>query len=296
MNRTILFSALVCILLASCGGQTETRAPVVPSSFTPVPGPTATAKPTKTPRPAVPPLPTLTPLPSYPTKQVFVEYYLRGDHSSYDFFFEDTPSWAKLVLYADGQMIIPGRIYLQKMLSPSEIEQFLSELKSLGFYSLESNQKHDETDRLYDYGDDFQNCYDCRSYCLLVNADESRELCVCEPGIPYLIPEMRNILQYVDDYEPIGLTIYYPDRLLLLVEAGSDPSGEDLPAAIPWPDHLPPLPIFDSVRYVDGDAAKEIYMLFENTQTHKVFIQNGKEYTVSFLIVLPHEKLKNANR
>lgn len=266
-------------------------------SITPEPSSTPSSTPTKTPRPTLPPLPTLTPLPSYQTKQVIFEYNVIGDHSVYDFFFEGSPSWSNLVLYSDGQMIIPGETYKQKILSPNEIEQFLSKLESLGFYSLESNQKHDETDKLYNYGNNYQTSFDGRFYCISVDAVRSRDLCVYEPDIQYLVPEMKNILQYLDEYEPTGSTTYYPDRLLLWVRAGRDPYDENLPpTAIPWNNHLPPLSARNPITYVDGDAAQEIYRLFDSTNTGKVFSQNGKEYTVYFYVVLPHEKVTNSNQ
>jgi len=198
-------------------------------------------------------------------------------------------------LYADGQMIIPDETYQQKILSPNEIKQFLSKLEALGFYSLESNQMHDPTDKIYDFGSNYERVYDAYLYCILVNTDKSRKLCVYEPGKPFLIPKMKNILQYLDEYKPAGMTTYYPDRILLWVQVGRDPYNDNLPAtSIPWAEHLPSLETSTPIMYVDGDAAKEIYMLFDDTNAGKVFTQNGKEYTVYIDIVLPHEKVTNA--
>jgi hypothetical protein len=199
------------------------------------------------------------------------------------------------VLYADGQLIIPGETYKQKILSPIESEQFLYKLEELGFYSLESNQKHDPTDKLYDYGNNYQVSYDGRLYCILVNTDKTKKLCAYEPDLQYLTPKMKNILQYLDEYEPVGMTPYFPDRILLWVQVGRDPYDENLPTTTtPWDESLPSLDTANQIMYVDGDAAKEIYLLFDNTNAGKVFTQNGREYTVYINVVLPHEKVTNA--
>jgi len=199
------------------------------------------------------------------------------------------------VLYDDGEMIIPGEIYKQKTLSPNEVQQFLSKLEGFGFYSLESNQLHDPTDKLYDYGSNYQRVYDAHLYCILVHAERSRELCVYEPGIPFLIPKMKNILEYLNEYEPAGVSPYYPDRILVWSQAGRNPYDNNLPTTIiPWDKHFPPLDISSPIMYVDGETAKQIYILFDNANAGKVFNQDGKEYTVYINVILPHEKVTNA--
>jgi hypothetical protein len=275
----------------------QNAVPTMVPSVTPEVTSTASSTPTKTPRPTSTSTPTLTPLPPYQTKQVLFEYNVIGDHSVYDILFDAYPSWSRLVLYSDGQMIIPGKTYQQKVLSPSEIEAFLLKLESLGFYSLESNQKHDPTDQLYNYGNNYQESFDGRYYCIAVRADKARDLCVYEPDVQFLVPQMKSILQYLDEYKPEGTVPYLPDRLLLWVRPGRDPYEENLPpTTIPWRDHFPPLSASNAIMYIDGDAAKEIYILFDSTNTGKVFSQNGEEYTVYFLIVLPHDKVTNADR
>lgn len=279
--------------------------PTAISSFTPKPTFTVTSTSTKTLQPTLTSTSTstITPLPSYQNKQVLFDYYVIGDHSVYDGFFDPDSfrSYSRLVLYNDGQMIIPpsegemGGTYKQKFLSPDEIKRFLSKLDAMGFYSLESNQKHDPTDKLYNYGNNYQESFDGREYCISVNDDKSRNLCVYEPNLQYLIPKMKTILQYLDEYEPAGMTPYYPDRILLWVQAGRDPYNDNLPAtAILWDEHFPSLETSNPIMFVDGDMAKEIYMLIGGTNKGMVFSQNAKEYTVYIDVVLPHEKMTNA--
>lgn len=287
---------MICILLTSCDGRTITQTAL--SSVTPKPSPSLAAIPTKTPLPTISPTVTITPLPTYNTKQVIFDYTEAGGLSDFDMFFEPNGlrSYSRIVLYSDGQMIVPGEIYRQRVLSSSEVKQFLSKLDALSFYSLESNQAHDPTDKLYNFGNNYQKVYDAYMYCILVDADKSRKLCAYEPGIPYLVPKMKQILNYLDKYQPVGMMTYYPDRILVSVEEGRHLYDENSPVtAVSWDEKFPSLEALNrKITYFDGDVAKEIYKLFDNVYEPKIFTQNGKEYTVFFSIIMPHEKVTNA--
>jgi hypothetical protein len=313
MGKTLLLSIAVCITLTSCNGQKDI--PTVLPSVTLKPSSTTTAMtipalistPTRI-QPTEPPFtPTFTPFPPYHNKEVIFDYSVIGNQADWDMFF-DPPSGnivTKLVLYDDGQMLIAGtaETFKQKVLSSNEIKNFLSKLETLGFYSIESNQKYDPTDKLYNFGNNFQEVevFDGLWYCIFVNADKSRELCVREPYIQFLIPKMKRILQYLDEYKPTGMTPYYPDRILLSIQVGAHSSVDD-PPAIPWDEHFPSLEndptrftsdTYSQVIYVDGDLAKEIYLFFEGSDGWKVVSQNGTEYVVSLRVLLPDEKVKN---
>jgi hypothetical protein len=200
-----------------------------------------------------------------------------------------------LVIYTDGQLIIPGRTYQQKILSSGEINQLLSQLEALKFFELETNQRHDPTDKLYNMGDKYDRIYDALMYCVLVNGEKTRTLCAYQPFLDYLVPEMKSILKLLREYKPEGMSPYYPDRILLWVQAGRDPNVDNLPEnAIPWPGNYPTLEASDGkIMYFQRDAAEKIFALFDNTVSYKVFSQNGKEYTVEIDIVLPHEEITN---
>ena len=194
----------------------------------------------------------------------------------------------------------------QKILSADGMKRFFSKLDALGFFSLESNQKHDEEDKLYNFGNHYEKVFDGLKYCILVNTDMSRELCAYEPYMQFLVPEMKNILKYFDEYKPAGLTPYYPDRILLSTRL-ADPNRDDMSAnAVPWDARFPSLEFslrrtrnyaYDipvSIMYIEGDMAKEIYRFLENSHSQDVFIQNGQKYIVHIDIVLPHEIVINA--
>jgi hypothetical protein len=306
MKKLFFISVMVCIIFTSCNGQRNV-ATAFPSlsqepSSTATPTFTLTSTPTRIPSAELPSTPTFTPFPPYPIKKVLFEYYILGQHSYFDIFYADyRDDLPNIVLYEDGQMLVDGE---QKNLSADEIQRFLSKLDTLGFFSIESNQQYDPTDKLYDFGDNYQEVNDGLKYCVLVNTETSRNLCAQEDYMQYLIPEMKSIIEYIDEYKPTGLTPYFPDRILFSVRP-ADPSSDDLSGtATPWDNRFPPLDFpppriyeYDtppSIRYIEGDMAKEIYTFITNSHSGGVFIQDGKKYIVGIDEVLPHETIINA--
>jgi hypothetical protein len=308
MKKPFLISLMLCFVVAACSGQRNI--PTIVSSSTPLANSTSISTIVSTPTIIQPTeisvTSTFTPFPPYPNKGVVFDYYVTGNQADWDIFF-DPPSGniiTRLVLYDDGQilMAVAGETYKQKVLSPDEFKSFLSKLETLGFYSLESNQEHDPTDKLYNFEGKYEEVgvIGGLRHCILVDADKSRKLCVHESYIQFLIPEMKDILQYLDEYKPAGMTPYYPDRILLTIQADVDPSI-DHPPAVFWDEQFPSLErgpnrftsgTSNQVIYIDGDMAKEIYLFFEGTDT-KVVSQNGKEYIAYLRVLLPHEKVKN---
>ncbi len=197
-------------------------------------------------------------------------------------------------------MLIDGK---QKVLSSDEIKVFLSKMDALGFFSLESNQQHDMTDKLYDFGNNYQEVNDGLKDCILVNAEKERNLCAQEDYKQYLTPKIKTIFTYLDKYRPAGLVPYYPDRILLSIEP-VDPGSEDLPATVtPWDKSFPSLAfsppqkyLYDNpppIMYIEGEMAKEIYVFITNSPSSNVFVQDSKSYKVQLNVVLPHETAVN---
>ena len=294
MNKffPLLLSFFLCASLFACGIQEESP-PAFPTHIATTP-PTLTPIPTLIPTKEFSPTPTsLLYFPPYPTKQFALDYCVSGWHGNFDLF-TNQQCWPTLILYTDGQMIIPGETYEQKFLSETEINQLFAQLESKGLYTIETNQNHDPTDKLYNFGNHYEQISDGPYYCIVVrNVERDRTLCAHGPQREYLIPEMKNLLEFLDQYQLEGAAQYYPDRILLNVATGRNPYIQDLPKqAIPWPGHFPSLETaeFDTI-YADGDMALEIYALFDNTDSFRVFTQGGKEYTLEIDLVLPHEEL-----
>jgi hypothetical protein len=283
---------IICVSLFGCGNRDEhpltipanTSSPPVASTVIPTFIPTRISSPTPTNSLYFPP---------YSTKQFILNYCVSGWHGNFDIF-TDTICWPLLILYKDGQMIITGETYQQKFLSEEEIEQFLAQLQSKGLYTLETNQQHDPTDQLYDFGNHYERIYDGLYYCIAVrDVEHERNLCAHDPQREYLIAEMKSLLGFLDKYQLEGATVYYPDRILLSIETGRNPYISNLPEqSAPWPEHLPPLETAEyNTIYAEGEMALEIYALFDNTDSFRVFTQRGKEYTLEIEPVLPHEVL-----
>lgn len=281
------FSLMLCTLLIACNnGQIESSGTLFPTSSEP------SATPTRLPAIGI-----LTPFPNYTIKQIAVNYVDTGDYSVFDMFFVQRLRGhrSRLVLYSDGQLILASHTYQQKIMTPSEMKEFLVQLRNLGFFSLYSNGSHDLTDTLYSFGSDYHPIDYESSYCVSVNEDDGKTLCAYKPFLKDLVPGMKNILQYLNDFHPEGLSVYHPDRILLWIQRGMYLDNDDtLQSALPWPETLPSLEGSDrKLLYVDGEGAQNVSELFGNTDATKVFVQNGVEYTVYMQVVLPHEELKN---
>ena len=306
MNKPSLLSVIVCIILTSCNVQR--KIPKALPSLVPEPSPTVAATSTLTLTPSRIPstepasTPSFTPFPSYPTKKVLFEYYILGQRSNFDIFYDDYSGVLPIiVLYEDGQMLVGQG---QKVLSADEMQRFLSKLDTLGFFSIKSNQQYDTTDKLYDFGNNYQEVNDGLKYCILVDAERSRNLCAQEDYLPYLVPEVKSIIKYLDEYKPTGLIPYEPDRILLSIEPVDSNSEAWSAIATPWDNRLPSLEFSPLTKYIDGppasilyfegNMAKEIYSFLNNSPSEGIFVQDGKKYIVQVDVVLPHETVINA--
>ena len=278
----IIWALVICFVLSACVGQVAQ----------PLPMPTITPKPPNTVIPS--PTQTLTAIatstPSYPLKQVLLDYTTGGYHTPYELYYADygMDGWSTLVLYTDGQLIILGKTFQQKILPKEEINQLFSQLEILGFFSLTQ-------DKLYDFGNqEPPKVYDGTTYCVVTTGERTQNLCAYEPHEAFLAPEMKKVLQFLNNYQIKEMTPYFPDRILLWVRNGRSPYVENLPEkAILWNENFPTLETPDEkIVYAEGDDAKEIFALFNNEISTIVISQNDVEYTVSIDIALPHEQLQ----
>lgn len=311
MKKTTTLFAMICIIFTACGAPksvpTLSPSTTSPPSFAASPTATFTPTfiPTFTPTNIQPtPTPTFTPFPSYPTKKVVFEYstagsFWAGDAAYFSSFNNGVFIERPLILYDDGQMITYNG---QKILSADEMKKFFSKLDALGFFSLESNGMHDEQDKLYNFGNQYEESFDGLHDCILVNIETPRRLCAYEEYKQFLVPEMKNLLKYFNEYKPTGLTPYHPDRILLSTRP-TNPETDDLHGSAPvWDKRFPslafslpnPYNIPVTIRYIQGDMAKEIDRFIGNSHSHGVFMQDGKKYIVDYVIVLPDEEIINA--
>ena len=278
---------MFCVILAGCGNQNKPL-PIVLSETPEQPVITTLSQvQTSTPQPIL--TQTVTLIPPYPAKQLLLNYAMAGSHSPFEMYYVNYGFGSNLVLYNDRQMIIPGKVYKQKIISEDEVSQLFSKLETLGFFSLTQ-------DNLYNFGNqEPPKVFDGTMYCVSVFGEREQEVCAYKPHESFLVPKMKNVLQFLNEYQPKDMTPYDPDRILLWVQPGRNPDISDLPKeSIPWKDSFPSLVVSNlQIAYAEGDIAKEIFALFDNEITFKVFNQDGIEYTVLVEIVLPHEEITN---
>jgi hypothetical protein len=266
-------------------------------TFYPTWTPSATKTPfrSKTPSPPTPPTPTPTPTQPYLHKQVLVEYARTGYLSIFDQLI--IPRILDWVLYTDGQLIIDrSQIPIwTRQLSQDEVCWLLSELTRLGFYEIETNWKHDPTDLLYNFDSNFQQVYDANSIYLFVNGEKLKTVYVYEPFIDYVIPRMKQLLKFLDAYNPGHLTTYKPDQLLLRVEK-RDTDSDQPTEVLPWPKGLPSLQkSLNEFIYLAGDEAAQAAEKAFSKAWEGVFSEGEKEYFVIAKVVFPDELIGDQN-
>jgi len=297
--KNIVTVLLVAIILVSCVPAakvvpTETVAPTEMAASTPTitPAPTATSIPiTFTPSVVITPSLIFS---SYPTKQILLEYGNEGGFGDFNDILGRT-SYERLVLYSDGQLIISKDYqFFEKMLSPSETEQLLLRLENMGFYSLETNQDHNETDKLYDFGSQYQRVYDGPIYYLSVYGNKPRTICYYGPYQDFLIPEAKGLFGFINEFAPDSMTPYKPDRVLLAIYKGTNPSlTDEQTVPFSWPSDLSPLETPDwKFMYLEGISATEVATFFSRSYDVNFLDEKGNDYSVSIHVVLPHENLQ----
>ena len=259
--------------------------------------PTLTITPSSTPTllPSLTPTASATPFPTFPpysTKQVIFSYNIYGNHSVFDVALNGGTPYSKIILYSDGQLIISGKPYRQKQLSSEEIHQLFSQLDAMGFYSLETNEQHDPTDPLYDFKGQYEKSYDGLYVCAM-DVVQDREICVRDHLREFLIQPMKDILQFLDNYEPKNMSVYKADRLLLDIEA-RPPTWYSIEnrEVIPWTVNFPELGTDKwQLLYVEEEIANQIFSLYGSQNDARLVNANEIEYYIIIEVVLPHEVL-----
>ncbi len=283
---------LLAILIIGCQNsvfETPTVISPTPSQLpilTSIPSSTSTLSPSLT--LSTTPYPTF---PPYSTKQVVFSYVVYGWGSSFDTALKQG-GISMIVLYSDGQLIISGKPFRQKQLSSEERDMLFSQLEEMGFYSLETNQQHDTTDLLYNFMGQFEKTYDGLYFCITDNI-KNREICIRDHLRDFLIQPMKDILQFIDNYEPKNMSIYQADRLLLDIEAWPpDWYSIENRKVILWPSNFTDIET-DKWRllYVEGEMANQIFSLYGSQEDARLVNSNKIEYYINIRVVLPHEIL-----
>jgi hypothetical protein len=286
--------------------------PTIVSTITPVPSATPritisriplmiTSRPSITPFPIPPPLPTATlASSSYQPKQPVIIFGKYGILSAFPEFVGGMD--IQLVLYTDGQLLIKrtGSPMEDTTLSSREMCDFLGKIKQTGFFDLESTGDAYKDSALYHIDQPIERVYDSLEFDILVNGQPANKLWLYQPLIKYLIPQAREILSLLSNYQPKDLHSYHPERYLIWIAMGDATSDFGVTRQpISWPSELPSLNDMILVNgqtraYFEKDDAKTINKLFPNWIN--LVIDGDSEYTVAVFPLLPHqlpEKLDN---
>jgi len=307
IKSKIAFVLFVVLTLISC----SSKIPAAPSTKTNnLSSPTPTiaitiASPTETVVPTITPSPTYTAtplvnIPPYATKEVILKYtHSRAALGLPDEYFDvllGIRPTTKLVIYSDGQLILQkaSKSIVTKTLTEGEIHQLLFQLDQLGFHMIDTNQKHDDTDLLYDFGGRYLQVgvTDGAFSCLSIR---DTEICYYEPYKDFVMPQALLLFQLVDNYSPSSTTLYQPDRILLYVSPGPDlyhSFVENPMTTMSWPSGLPSLETSqEKYIYLEGKQAQEFFSFLDGFTKPMIFNENGKDYSVLSTVVLPHETI-----
>ena len=139
---------------------------------------------------------------------------------------------------------------------------------------------------MYSFNGAYQRSFDGRYLCVSTKA---KSICAYVPDEDYLIPPMKSIFRFLDNYSPSSLSLYQADRILMSVIEGNEYFPPEYKInQINWDDNLPALQATPTL-FVEGEIAAKIFALFDYSTNPKIVIDNDKEYTVFVRPVLPNE-------
>lgn len=251
-----------------------------------------------------------TPTPSswatpFPPEAIFVQYGIFGGDggNAFDYYYgRGTPS---LIVYTNGLAI--ERIYNYSayrfqttQLSEAEmcdLQRGIAgpELPDYSSYSW-VNRDHP----LYKFDDSafFPDGGPVDIYQL--NGDPSRYLGIEVEHYKYVIPEVKEIIEFVESYTLSNTRLYLSNTTLLWIEEGSESANESTQLG-EWPESLPSLESFyvasvdstwlfgSSHVILEGSLAQEIAKLFDNEMKSMFFREKGRLFTTIHRPLLPHE-------
>jgi hypothetical protein len=276
----------------------QPSATAVPSR-TPPARPSATSSPSQT----ASTTPSQTPTP-FPTKAVLIqfgEFFGDGGSSEDPYFGRDTPT---LVVYADGQVIIRTRdwsygytvLWHEARLTTDEVCQLFSRIDRAGFFDVEggNNSFMREEDPIYNLPDGLQIGDGAGVYIIQVNGTPSKQVDIYSELAPFVVDEVRTVMELLQEYQPAGLQPYQPEHILLWVESGDTAWWlPPTPRATPWPWPTDYPSLGEAVR----DSGVGALLLNGSTATPLLDIQNGAGvvnengslYSIIVRPLLPHE-------
>ena len=313
-------AALTAVLwLSGCVSPTAripTKQLVVPSASTVAatltPQPSATAKPsltptakssaTSSPSQTASVTPTLTPTP-FPTKAVLIqfgEFFGDGGSPVDSYFGRGTP---RIVVYADGQLIVRRRdweygqtvLWDEASLTRDDLCQLLGRIDRAGFFDVEggNNSVTYEDDPIYNLPEGLQFGEGGGDHIIQVNGTPSKQVDIYYELVPFVVDEVRTVIELLQEYRPAGLQPYHPQHILVWVETGESAwwlPPTPGPTPWPWPTNYPSL---SGAIGVNGNklllSGSDAAALLNIPTGAAVVNDNGTLYSIIVRPLLPHE-------
>ena len=291
----ILLVIIFVLIIVSCSSQqtanpkvtgttlfTETNMIYPTASFTPT-----LSRPTKT-------------LTLEPTEDVFISkkeifnYFVTGEHSYFEGSYQVIPEneFPKLVIYEDGQMIITGEDVKQKFMTQEEVATFINEIEKFGFSNIQTNGKNDPSDPLYNFGENYDVIYDSPFYCVSIAQALENTICYEDAYYDYLVPQMKEVITYLNNYHPENTSLYIPEKILLYFSRVTDFC--DIPKDAPvyeWNSRFPDPEGGDyNQYYISSEMAGEIAKFLDD-KTSVYVNYHEKYYYLIIQYILPHENI-----
>ncbi len=242
---------------------------------------------------------------STPRKPILISFGQYGGDggTSYDTLYgRNMPS---LVLYTDGQLLIGHERYdakpwyVERHLTTPQICSLLQRIQATGFFDVAGDGSLCERDPIY------QNveiaCMGEGVYVISVNGTPSKRVRISYFLPDSLVPPVRSVYQLLQDYHPVGMTAFKPDRIVLRVQQqpGEDFWKEELASPGPlWPSSLPSLRALLAAHpegteiLLAGEAASVVLSLMPLPGASYV-TEDGQTYFVTGRPLLPHESVDN---
>jgi len=236
---------------------------------------------------------------TYPHKHIWLSYdYFSGNHFLYESFIGGPINFPTLILYTDGQIILfhDNQPVWTKMLSPDEICSLFITLESMGLSKIQTTGTGHPDDPIYQSSTELGGVTDDGETILYFNGITPRQYIVTDYNKNYAVKAIRNIFDFLNQYEPRDLQPYHADRLYVYFSKGQDVylqlfGDSHTVKPLSWPRDVTPLNRNDhGFMYLEGEAASKVFDLTGNYGfVQGVFIDQDIEYTVFILMLLPDE-------
>lgn len=202
------------------------------------------------------------------------------------------------ILYADGQLLIENPHtnpywYSEYHLDQKTITGLFTQIENTGFFSVGGDGSEDEHDPIYRLPQDVEVTHGAGFLSLEVQTGgSSKKVMIYIPYIDYLVPEIANAIEIINNHEPINGAPYQPSEWAAWVGT-EDPCEPYMFDFKPWPETMPEIHSHlndDHGQLVFQNDSKTAYNQLLGSQP-ETFIheENGFSFYIISRPLSPHE-------